>query len=122
MSDKKFHDISPPSLEADDLAAAPAGYHDADVFGREEDHQVWAFRAMRLRLELLMLCEDPVQDAIMAARRCADDCGDCQQRHALSAVVPGGCRSGAGACIDHISGNICAVHELVADSIQAEAS
>ena len=40
MSEKRFEDTSSPSLEAIDLNAAPAGYHDTDVFGREEDHQV----------------------------------------------------------------------------------
>lgn len=40
MTMKNFDDTSPPSLEEDDRNAAPIGYHDTDVFGREEDHQV----------------------------------------------------------------------------------
>ncbi|KAL8721193.1 MAG: hypothetical protein Q9225_002079 [Loekoesia sp. 1 TL-2023] len=40
MSEKKFVDISSPSLEATDPNGAPVGYHDVDVFGREEDHQI----------------------------------------------------------------------------------
>lgn len=40
MVKNNFDDVSSPSREADDPNAAPIGYHDADVFGREEDHQV----------------------------------------------------------------------------------
>lgn len=41
MSEKKeLDDASSPSLEATDTTAAPARYHDTDVFGREDDHQV----------------------------------------------------------------------------------
>ncbi|KAL8745939.1 MAG: hypothetical protein Q9184_007812 [Pyrenodesmia sp. 2 TL-2023] len=39
MSEKKFEDTFSPSLETTDVSAAPIGYHDTDVFGREEDHQ-----------------------------------------------------------------------------------
>lgn len=40
MAKNRLDDNSSPSLEADDRNAAPVGYHDTDVFGREEDHQV----------------------------------------------------------------------------------
>ncbi|KAI4272344.1 MAG: hypothetical protein L6R38_006642 [Xanthoria sp. 2 TBL-2021] len=40
MAKETFDDVSSPSLEADDPNAAPIGYHDADIFGTEEDHQV----------------------------------------------------------------------------------
>lgn len=39
-----FDNVSSPSRETDDPNAAPIGYHDADVFGREEDHQVCLVR------------------------------------------------------------------------------
>ena len=46
MTRKNFDDTSPPYLEEDGRNAAPVGYHDTDVFGREEDHQVcFAWRA-----------------------------------------------------------------------------
>lgn len=65
---------------------------------------------------------DPVQDAFLATRRCVDDRGDCQQWHALLAVVAGRRRLGAGACSDYLPGDVCPVHELAAYSVQAEAS
>lgn len=44
MAKNNFDDVSSPSREADDPNAAPIGYHDVDVFGREEDHQVCLVR------------------------------------------------------------------------------
>ncbi|KAL8772925.1 MAG: hypothetical protein Q9209_001945 [Squamulea sp. 1 TL-2023] len=59
MADRKFDDTSSPSFEADDPTAAPIGYHDADVFGREEDHQIqyktlsWQFVAVLMIAEIV---------------------------------------------------------------------
>lgn len=57
---------------------------------------------------------DPIQDIILAARRCLDDCRNCQQRHAVTTLLLG-CRwAGAWSCSYNLPGIVRTLHELAA--------
>ena len=97
------YEQSSPSLEGEEILGGPRGegrYHDTDVFGHEEDHDVRCSLFLlsskyciysnvdrncgllpfssseRKRYPLLTryLYQDPIQDAIMATRRRSYDC------------------------------------------------
>ncbi|KAL8842052.1 MAG: hypothetical protein Q9170_000655 [Blastenia crenularia] len=65
MSEKRFEDTSSPSLEATDLNAAPAGYHDADVFGREEDHQI-QYKTLTWPLVAVLMIAEIVSNGMLS--------------------------------------------------------
>ena len=96
------YEQSSPSLEGEEILAGPRGegrYHDTDVFGHEEDHDVrcspsllaskhcisfnverncgllrsFSSKSQRYPLLTRHLFEDPIQDSIMGTRRRAHD-------------------------------------------------
>ncbi|KAI4143014.1 MAG: hypothetical protein L6R39_004740 [Caloplaca ligustica] len=65
MSEKRFEDTSSPSLEATDVHAAPTGYHDVDVFGREEDHQI-QYKTLTWPLVAVLMIAEIVSNGMLS--------------------------------------------------------
>ena len=137
LMDEKELGGSSPSLGGEEVNDVnfpqEAIYHSKDVFGEEEDHEIkykvtslqnyryyilclekknW--RALIMRLRYL--------DTIVGACRCSHDSRDCQQWHALSAIVACCGRSCAWYHSDCFPGLFWAVHKLDPDPIQVETS
>ncbi|KAL9589053.1 MAG: hypothetical protein Q9203_002143 [Teloschistes exilis] len=68
MSEKqRVDDTSSPSLEAgiEHEAAAPVGYHDHDVFGREEDHQI-RYKTLSWPLVAVLMIAEIVSNGMLS--------------------------------------------------------
>ncbi|CAO1599952.1 hypothetical protein XANCAGTX0491_003658 [Xanthoria calcicola] len=60
-----FDNVSSPSRETDDPNAAPIGYHDADVFGREEDHQI-QYKTLSWPLVAVLMIAEIVSNGMLS--------------------------------------------------------
>ncbi|KAL8844022.1 MAG: hypothetical protein Q9176_001717 [Flavoplaca citrina] len=65
MAKNHLDDNSSPSLEADDRNAAPVGYHDTDVFGREEDHQI-QYKTLSWPLVAVLMIAEIVSNGMLS--------------------------------------------------------
>lgn len=149
--EKKAVESHSPSLRGEETFGdgefpQEAVYHDTDVFGHEEDHEVRGmfqmlaltspipsgsiptkpFRCLQLKQHLCQLTvpwsTDSLQNLIMGACCRTHGCRDSQQRHALPTIVSRRCWPGARDRLDRISRHIRIVHKLDTDPIQIEAS
>ncbi|KAL9023568.1 MAG: hypothetical protein Q9196_007123 [Gyalolechia fulgens] len=65
MSEKRFDEASSTSPEATDPNAAPLGYHDADVFGIEEDHQI-QYKTLTWPLVAVLMIAEIVSNGMLS--------------------------------------------------------
>ena len=88
MDNEKYR-YSPPGYSPDEEGANQHVVSN-DVFGNEENNAVR--RACPVQAAETYCTSDQVQDSVMATGCGLDDCGDCQQWHAFTALEFGRCR------------------------------
>ncbi|KAL8982303.1 MAG: hypothetical protein Q9205_003144 [Flavoplaca limonia] len=65
MAKNHLDDNSSPSLEVDNRNAALVGYHDTDVFGREEDHQI-QYKTLSWPLVAVLMIAEIVSNGMLS--------------------------------------------------------